>query len=155
MDCRTEELILSDPDCVFCRIVDGTAEATFVYDDDDVVVFLTTGPVTSGHLMVVPRVHLPYLADIDGRLGGHMFNVAQRMAQALRASSLQCEVVNLFYADGEAAFQEIFHSHLHVFPRYKGDSFRLDADWDNVPSRAELDRVGEQVRAALAAISET
>jgi len=145
---------LGDPDCVFCRIVDGEAEATFVYDDDDVVVFLTTGPVTPGHLMVVPRAHLPYLADIDTRLGGHMFNVAKQMAQALRASTLRCEAVNLFYADGEAAFQEIFHSHLHVFPRYQGDGFRLDADWDNVPSRDELDQVGEQVRAALAAIAQ-
>ncbi len=139
-----------DPEeCTFCKIIDGRAEATFVHQDDNVVVFLTTGPVTPGHLMVVPRAHLPLLSDIDDRLGGHMFNVAQRMAMALRTSSLRCEGINLFYADGEAAFQEVLHAHLHVFPRYEGDGFRLDADWDQAPSRAALDEVGEQIRSAL------
>lgn len=136
-------------ECIFCAIIDGRAESTFVHEDDDVVVFLTTGPVTPGHMMVVPREHLSRLAEIDDRLGGHMFNVAQRMAEVLRASSLRCEGVNLFYADGEAAFQEIFHAHLHVFARYEGDGFTLDVDWDQEPSRVELDVVGEQLRAAL------
>lgn len=139
----------TDQECIFCKIIDGRAEATFVHQDEEVVVFLTIEPVTPGHLIVVTRTHLPHLSDIDDRLGGHMFNVAQRMATALRMSSLRCEGVNLFYADGEAAFQEVFHAHLHVFPRYGGDGFTLDTDWDNVPSRAELDEVGEQIRSAL------
>jgi len=77
------------------------------------------------------------------------FNVAQRMADGLRASGLRCDGVNLFYADGEAAFQEVFHAHLHVFPRYDGDGFRLIADWETQPSRPELEAVGEQIRNAL------
>ncbi len=139
-----------DSDCVFCQIVSGQIDATFLHQDDDVVAFLDISPVTPGHLMVVPRAHLPCLSDIDSRLGGHMFNVAQRMAEALRASSLRCEGVNLFYADGEVAFQEVPHSHLHVFPRYAGDSFKIDSDWSEAPSRGELDGIGVQIREALA-----
>jgi len=130
-------------------IIDGRAEATFVHQDEEVVVFLTIEPVTPGHVLVASRTHVSYLADLDDRLGGHMFNVAQRMATALRASSLRCEGVNLFYADGEAAFQEVIHAHLHVFPRYEGDGFRLDAEWDKAPTRAELDEAGKQIRSAL------
>lgn len=136
-------------DCIFCQIVAGKMEATFVHEDDDVVVFLDINPVTPGHLMVVPRQHLPYLADVDDRLGAHMFNVAQRMTDALRASSLRSDGVNLFYADGEVAFQEIPHSHLHVFPRYVGDGFRIDADWSGPSPRAELDRIGAALTEAL------
>lgn len=136
-------------ECVFCEIVSGDAEASIAYADELVIVFLTIAPVTPGHLMVVPKPHLPYLADIDEETGARMFSVAQRMAEAFRSSALRCEGVNLFYADGEAAFQEVFHAHLHVFARFEGDGFRLDANWDVRPSRAELDHNAFLLREAL------
>lgn len=100
--------------------------------------------------MVVPKRHLRLLADLDEATASQMFTTALRMAQALRDSDLRCEGINLFYADGAVAFQEVFHAHLHVFARYDGDSFRVAADWDNVPSRTELDRHAGMIRAALA-----
>jgi histidine triad (HIT) family protein len=126
-------------DCIFCDIISGDAEASFVYQDDLVVAFLTIGPVTAGHLMVVPIDHMPQLADLTDEVGARMFNVAVKLAQALRDSGLRCEGINLFHADGAVAFQEVFHSHLHVIPRYAGDSFGITADWQRSPSRAELD----------------
>ena len=138
-----------DPSCIFCQIVAGDADATFIYTDDTVVVFLDINPVTPGHTLVVPRAHMPALSDVDPRTGAHLFNVAQRMAKALRASGLRCDGVNLFYADGEAANQTVFHAHLHVFPRYDGDGFRLTAEWQTQPSRPELETTGEQIRNAL------
>lgn len=143
---------LIDPTCIFCQIVAGDADATLLYEDDTLIVFLDINPVTPGHTLVVPRAHMPALSDVDPWTGAHMFNVAQRMAKALRASGLRCEGVNLFYADGEAAFQEVFHAHLHVFPRYEGDGFRLVADWETQPSRPELETTGEQIRNALEAM---
>ncbi|MGI3199386.1 HIT family protein [Streptomyces sp. GLT-R25] len=64
---------------------------------------------------------------------------------------MRCEGVNLFLADGEAAFQEVFHVHLHVFPRFKGDPFRIDADW-RVQERNQLDKTAAAVRSGLAAL---
>ncbi|MEO6318762.1 MAG: HIT domain-containing protein [Acidimicrobiales bacterium] len=72
--------------------------------------------MTPGHLLVIPKAHLPDLADLSDEVAGEMFSVARTMASALRRTTLRCDGVNLFYADGEAAFQEIFHAHLHVFP---------------------------------------
>jgi len=144
---------MSDPPCIFCKIIVGEAPATILYEDENVVVFLDINPVTPGHMMVVPRAHLPALADLDPQIGGHMFNVAQRMAAALRESGLRCDGVNLFYADGEAALQEVFHAHLHVFPRYHGDGFELIADWETHPSRPELETVGKQIRNALQTVT--
>lgn len=136
-------------DCVFCDIVAGTVPASIVYEDDISLAFLSIGPVNPGHLLVVPKVHAAYLADLDEEAGAHLFRVGMRLAGALRRSGLRCDGVNLFLADGEAAFQEVFHVHLHVFPRFKGDDFRIDADWTVQPSREELDRVARRIRAVI------
>ena len=138
-----------DPGCVFCAIIDERAPASVVYEDDEVLAFMDINPVTPGHLLVVPRRHLPMLADLDNALAGHMFNIARRLAAALRASDVRSDGINLFYADGEAALQEIFHAHLHVIPRYPGDGFTIDADWGSHPSHEELDAIVANIKQHL------
>jgi histidine triad (HIT) family protein len=135
-------------DCIFCAIVAGRASASIVYEDADLLAFMDIRPVTPGHLLIIPKRHAPFLADLDEETGARMFSIAMRLAQAVRASELRCEGINLFLADGEAAFQEVFHTHLHVIPRFAGDTFRVDADWSVIPSRTELDEIAAQVRAA-------
>lgn len=137
-----------DPDCVFCAIVAGRAEASFVHEGDIVVAFMDINPVTPGHLLVVPRAHLPALADVDPETAARMFVVAQSLAAAIRASDLRSDGINLFYADGKAALQEVFHAHLHVFPRYPEDGFTIDANWGTNPSRDDLDAIAANIRAA-------
>lgn len=137
-----------DPNCVFCAIVAERAEASFVHEDDTVVAFMDINPVTPGHLLVVPRAHLPALADVDRDSAGRMFTVAQQLAAAIRASDLRSDGINLFYADGKAALQEVFHAHLHVFPRYPDDGFTIDANWGTNPSRDDLDAIAANIRAA-------
>ena len=142
--------------CVFCAIVAGTAPASVVHDDGDpagVLAFLDIRPITPGHLLVVPKRHAPYLADLDEAEGARVWGVALRLARALRASGLRCEGVNLFLADGEAAGQEVFHAHLHVFPRFAGDGFRMEDELVVAP-RAELDATAARLRAASAAVFE-
>lgn len=135
-------------DCVFCRIVAGTAEASIVYEDDRVLAFCDVNPVNPGHVLIIPKAHGVGLADLDESDGSRMFMVAQRVAAVLRRIGLRCEGVNLFLADGEAAGQEIFHVHLHVFPRYMGDYFRLDSGQRRAP-RKGLDEIAARVRAEL------
>ena len=81
-----------------------------------------------------------------------MFRTGHRLARALRRSGLPCEGVNMFLADGEAAFQEVFHVHLHVFPRTADDGFTIDARWRR-RDRAELDASAEQVRLGIRAVA--
>lgn len=135
-------------DCVFCQIVEGVLPASRVHETDTLLVLMDIDPVTPGHLLVIPKAHLPALADLPEELAGEMFSVARRMAAALRRSSLRCEGVNLFYADGAAAFQEIDHSHLHVLPRYPADGFVITANWGTEPDRSKLDAIASQIRAA-------
>lgn len=135
--------------CVFCAIVAHQAEASVVYEDETVVAFMDVNPVTPGHLLVVPRGHAAGLEDLDAATSAHVWSVGHRLARALRRSSLGCEGINIMVCDGEAAFQTIFHFHLHVVPRYTGDG------WTIVPEplqreRSLLDSDAQAVKAALA-----
>lgn len=138
--------------CPFCEIVAGKLPASVVYEDDMALAFMDIGPVTPGHCLIIPKRHMPYLADMDEVTGVHLFRVTMRIARALRQSGVRCEGVNLFLADGEAAFQEVFHVHMHVFPRFKGDTFRLSADWSQRPPREQLDAIAAQIRRADASL---
>lgn len=135
-------------DCIFCDLVAGRGAVSTVYEDDRVMAFLDIAPVNPGHTLVIPKQHYRSLADLDEEVGMHLFRVAQRVAQAIRRSGVRCEGINLFLADGEAAFQEVFHAHLHVVPRFRGDSFKIDADWSIQPCRTELDELATQISRA-------
>jgi histidine triad (HIT) family protein len=135
-------------ECIFCDLVAGRGKFSAFYEDDLVLGLMTIGPVTEGHAMIIPKKHAAYLADLDEATGRHLWVVTQRTAAALRQCGVKCEGVNLFLADGEAAFQEVLHVHMHVFPRYRGDPFKLVADWSIKPTRAELDRVAAMIRDA-------
>ncbi|KDN22276.1 HIT family protein [Amycolatopsis rifamycinica] len=137
----------STGECVFCAIGSGQAPAAFVHEDDEFVAIVDLRPVTTGHLLVLPRAHHADLASLPAEAGARMFTIAQELAAALRRTDLRCEAINLFLADGKAAGQEIPHVHLHVIPRFAGDGFVLDADW-RVRSREELTEVAAKVRAA-------
>ena len=134
--------------CVFCQIIEGTLPASIVYEDDLVLAFMDLNPVNTGHMLVIPKVHAPYLKDLDNETAGHMMKIAHKLAGALRDTDIPCEGVNLFLADGEAAMQEVFHAHLHIIPRFDGDGFGLKHGSKNfvTRNRQELDEVAEKIK---------
>jgi histidine triad (HIT) family protein len=140
-------------DCIFCKILAGELEVSLVYQDAVCSAFMDIQPVNPGHLLVIPNRHAAYLADLKEEEGAQMFRIALRLAVALRESGVKCEGVNFFLADGEAAMQEVFHVHLHVFPRYREDGFGLKfaPTYFRKPERKELNEVAEKIRNVLEA----
>jgi histidine triad (HIT) family protein len=137
------------PGCVFCAIAAHQAEASVVYEDRTVVAFMDAHPVTPGHLLVVPRGHAVGLEDLDRATSAEVWSAGHDLARALRRSALRPEGINVLLCDGEAAFQTVFHFHLHVIPRYPGDG------WTIVPGpggreRSLLDREAQVIKDALA-----
>ena len=137
-----------NPYTIFADIIAGAARSSKVYEDDEVLAFMDIRPVTPGHVLVVPKVPAPSLADLDPALGGKLFQVGQRIAAALRSSEVAADGVNFFLADGVTAGQEVFHVHLHVIPRRPGDGFGLRAR-PTSPVRADLDYLAGSIRGAL------
>jgi histidine triad (HIT) family protein len=142
--------ILAQSDCIFCLLLNGAEPASFVYRDEFCAAFMDIQPVNPGHLLIVPLIHASSLETIDSVVMSHLMGVAHRLAAALRNSGIRCEGVNLSLADGEAAGQEVFHVHLHLFPRYSGDGFGLHfgPHYTKLP-RTELDESARQIRRAL------
>ncbi len=137
--------------CIFCRILAHESPASFVFEDDKVCAFLDIQPVTDGHLLVVPRHHAETMQDLPTESAHHMIDVARHVMKGLRATQLRCDGINLFLAEGDAAGQDVGHVHLHVIPRYSGDGFglRLPAGYGTRPARTRLDRMADEIRAAL------
>ena len=120
----------ADPDCLFCKIVAGDLPATRVHEDERTIAFMDINPATRGHLLVVPREHTEDLHAIDPDDLTACALVAQRLAERVR-ERLGADGVNLLNAAGAAAWQTVFHFHLHVIPRYEGDPLRLP--WSPAP----------------------
>ena len=139
--------------CVFCELVARTRPISVIGETADVLAFMDIQPVNPGHALVIPKRHAPYLADLDPALAGQILAMGMRVAEALRRCGVRCEGVNLFLADGEAAGQEIFHAHIHVFPRFAGDGFGLkfSPNYFALPSRADLDDIAKNIRSAMRA----
>ena len=137
-------------ECAFCEISRGEGPASFVYQDDAVIAFMDIQPINAGHLLVVPRLHHELMAEYDDVTLARTWQVVQRMATALRRSGVPCAGINLFVADGEAAFQDVPHFHVHVIPRREGDGFGLEfpPGFENLPPRTQLDAYAAAIRSA-------
>ena len=131
----------------FLKILSNEEPGSFVYKDELVSAFMDIEPINPGHVLVVPNKLVANLAELDEETGARLFNVARKIAAAIRASDIRCDGVNLFLADGEAAGQEVFHLHLHVVPRVKGDGFQLQFPKTGGvnSSREELDRIAKLI----------
>lgn len=134
---------------MFCEILRGDSPATFVHQDDTVVAFMDIQPITHGHMLVVPREHAVLMSDLNETTSMRTFRVARNLAGVVR-QTLGAGGVNLFVADGEIAFQDVPHFHVHVIPRYPGDGFGLTfpQNYSEPRSRAELDAIASAIRDA-------
>jgi len=134
--------------CIFCEIIKGNAPSSKVYEDDTCMAFMDIQPVNPGHVLVVPKQHFTGLNDLSPHIGGHLFQVAQRIALSLPKTNVRNEGIDLFLAHGEAAGQDVFHVHIHVIPRYGGDGFgfRFGPNYRNLPERSELDEFATQIK---------
>ena len=114
----------ADPDCLFCKIVAGEIPATVVAQDERTLAFMDINPATRGHALVIPRAHARDLHEIEPEDLEAVAAAAQRIA-AQRRQELGADGVNLLHSNGPAAWQTVFHFHMHVIPRYAGDPLRL------------------------------
>jgi len=132
---------VSDPDCIFCKILAGELPATIVDEDEHTIAFMDIAPATRGHALVIPRAHTPDLLSVDPEDLRAVALASQRLA-ARAKERLAADGVNLVNSCGAVAWQTIFHFHVHVIPRYEGDPLRLPwvpgpGDPDEIAAAAE------------------
>ena len=137
---------MSDPDCIFCKIVAGELPATIVDEDERTIALMDINPGTRGHALVIPRAHSRDLLDVDPEDLSAVAVASQRLAARI-SERLGAQGVNLVNSCGAAAWQSVFHFHVHVIPRYTDDPLRLP--WVPAPAdAAEIAGVAQELTAA-------
>lgn len=127
---------MADPDCIFCKILAGELPAKIVDEDEKTIAFMDIAPATRGHALVIPRVHSRDLLDTAPENLQATILAAQRLAGRAH-ERLRADGVNLLNSCGRAAWQTVFHLHIHVIPRYADDPLRLP--W--VPSQGDPEEI--------------
>ena len=148
---RGPTMAASAEGCIFCKIVRREAPASIVREDAFTLAFMDIQPMNTGHVLVIPKAHAEYVEDLPAGSAGPILEAAKEVSRALRASGIRCEAVSFYLANGKEAGQEVFHTHMHVIPRWRGDGlgFRVRRDRDRVADRTELDTLAAKIRAAM------
>ena len=123
-------------DCIFCAIVSGDAPAEIVDSDEHTVTIMDINPATRGHALVIPREHARTCSRSATRTSATRAVAAQRVAKRME-ETLEPDGFNLLNAGRAAAWQTVFHFHIHVIPRYEDDPLKLP--W--IPRGAEMDEI--------------
>ncbi|MBA3431851.1 MAG: HIT domain-containing protein [Actinobacteria bacterium] len=138
---------MTKADCVFCAIVDGRLPAAKVREDEMTLALIANEPATNGHTLVIPKRHARNLFDIAVP-DLHAVIVAAKAIAKLQRDRLHCDGVSLYQANEEAGFQTVFHLHLHVVPRYRGDTV-VRAWRANPVALTELEAIARRLREPL------
>lgn len=106
--------------CIFCKIANGEIPAATLYEDENFRVILDLGPASKGHALILPKSHAANIYELSDEMAAKAMVLAKKMATAMTAA-LKCDGFNIVQNNGECAGQTVFHFHMHLIPRYKGD----------------------------------
>ena len=140
-------------DCIFCKIIDGEIPSYTVYEDDVVKAFLDISQNTPGHTLVVPKKHVKDIFEYDSELAAAVFSRLPKIARSIRDSNPDIKGMNILSNNGSVAYQSVFHSHIHLIPRYSDkddfgittsdNSNQYDEQKDQTVQQAIIDQLGD------------
>ncbi|MDP6345115.1 MAG: HIT family protein [Alphaproteobacteria bacterium] len=139
---------MTEPDCIFCKILAGEVPCFKLYEDDRTLAFMDINPFNDGHCLIITKAHSTNLFDADPADLAAVLPAAQTVARAVEAA-LEPEGINLIQANGPAAGQTVFHYHVHIFPRQLNDMALLN--WGHRPGdMARVEATYKKILAAMA-----
>lgn len=131
--------------CIFCEIANKRSKAWVVYENKDIIAFFDKGSATKGHTLIAPKRHYENIYNIPKGLLSKVTIASKYVAQKYKAK-LKVNAVNLVHASGKQAGQDVFHFHMHLIPRYKGDNIKEHLWWkSNYQTKYNFDDILEKV----------
>lgn len=129
-------------DCIFCKILKGDIPSYKVYEDDSFIGILDINPSAKGHVIIIPKNHAANIFELPEKDAKEIFVVAKKIAEAIK-KAYQPDGINILQNNGEAAGQTVFHLHVHVIPRYKDDTIKIE--WEPKEMK-DLEKVLEEIK---------
>lgn len=112
---------MRDDNCIFCKLANGEIPTATLYEDEDFRVILDASPAAKGHALILPKQHYANLYELDDSVASKVLVLAKKMITKM-TDILGCDGYNIVQNNGEAAGQTVFHFHMHLIPRYQGDT---------------------------------
>lgn len=138
---------MTDPDCIFCKIVAGQIPAVRVLEDEAAIAFLDVAPLAEGHLLLIPKAHAAAIDELSAEQAGAVLKHLPALVRAVRAAT-GCEGVNILQNNGSVAHQVVMHVHFHIIPRGKGDAFGFNWPAGSY-TEGRIEQLAEEVRRNL------
>lgn len=132
--------------CIFCKILAGEIPSTTVYEDDDFKAILDVNPAARGHVIILPKRHAANIYELPDEDASKVMVVAKKIATAVR-DAFHCDGVNILQNNGEAAGQTVFHLHVHVIPRFEGDTVNIGWKPGDMPE--DMDVIAKEIKDKL------
>lgn len=135
-------------DCIFCKILAGEIPSATVYEDDSFKAILDVNPAARGHVIILPKTHAANLYELPDEEASKIMVVAKKIAIALKGT-YHCDGINVLQNNGEASGQTVFHLHVHVIPRYTGDTDTINIGWKPQETPSDMAAIVEEIKANL------
>jgi histidine triad (HIT) family protein len=114
--------MVTEADCIFCKLVRNEMPSKKIYEDEDTVAFLDINPTTPGHTLVIPKKHYENIYDIDEKTLCKTMGIVKAVSERVK-TRMNAEGINVLQSNSRAAGQLVDHIHFHIIPRYKDDPF--------------------------------
>jgi histidine triad (HIT) family protein len=133
---------------IFEKIIDGEIPSKKIYEDDDFFAFLDIKPKTKGHTLVITKKPYKDLLEIPEKELEEYLKVVQKIAKGIK-ESLGADGFHLFMNNGESAWQEVFHAHIHIVPRFEGEEIDANPGTHIEYKEGEMEEIQNKITAAL------
>lgn len=135
-----------EKDCLFCKIVTGDVPSDTIYEDGHSFAFLDIKPINPGHTLLVPKKHFANLYEIPDEVLRALAPTIKKLAVGVK-KAVGADGINIGMNNDPAAGQLVFHAHIHIMPRFRGDGHE---HWHGTPhQKEEMRRVAEKIKSAL------
>lgn len=131
--------------CIFCRIIKGELPARVVKETEGAIAFLDIDPIQKGHVLVLPKSHVPDLTDMTREENTAVMSLCQDVMKSIQAN-YSAESITIMQNNG--ACMEVPHVHFHIIPRFSGDGFTL-VEPDIEVSDFEMDEIARQLKSVM------
>lgn len=111
-------------DCIFCKIISGEIPSSKVYEDEDFLAILDIRPVNHGHTLLIPKKHFVNIFDTDDDIARKIYPTLIKISKGIK-EGLLADGINIIQNNEKYAGQEVFHSHIHIIPRFRDDSLKF------------------------------
>ena len=132
-------------DCIFCKIIAGDIPSSKIYEDEEVIAFLDISQVTPGHTLVVPKKHARNLLEMDEMATAQLFARVSKVAKKL-ATATQAKGMNIISNMEEVSGQTVFHTHVHIIPRYSAQDELAISFTEHEPNFEQLAVLAETIK---------